>query len=108
VNDYEFGHLQGKEWKRYLAYYCGELPEEELLQLGERSKAWRCRGHFAIGLTRLAEGDREGARKHFRQAAETRLMSVFSRDWASTFLARMEQDSRWPPWILLKQKQPKP
>jgi tetratricopeptide (TPR) repeat protein len=101
--------LSGNEFlKRELDYFCGELPETDLLKGLDRSRWMRCRAHYEIGLTRLADGDRAGAILHFRQAVNTRLILDYRCDWSRSFLARMEKDPTWPPWIPVKKDTPEP
>ncbi len=59
----------------------------------------RCTAHFQIALHLLADGDRAGARDHFRRCVATNYFITMPYHWAAAFLARMEQDPAWPPWI---------
>jgi hypothetical protein len=90
---------EGWYYKR-LDFDCGLMTADELLQAAGTCRPKLCEAHFAIGLHRLADGDRAGARAHFRKSAYTRLYT-WSWDymWARAFLARMEKDPAWPPWI---------
>jgi hypothetical protein len=83
-------------------YFCGDIPASEYLNACGRSKWARSGAHYHIALARLAEKDRDGARDHFRQGVETRLIVLYNVDWCRSFLARMEKDPKWPPWIHLK------
>ncbi|MCI0744869.1 MAG: protein kinase [Verrucomicrobia subdivision 3 bacterium] len=92
-----------KEWsKRLLDYLCADASEAELLKAVGASRNKLCEAHFFIGLTRLADGDRDGARKHFRASVATRVAIYFDYDWSGAFLARLEKDPNWPPWIPIK------
>jgi serine/threonine protein kinase len=84
---------------RIAGYLCGELTEEELLKTASRSKWDQCNCRYWIGLAKLAEGDRSGAREQFRQAVATRAFLLLPYDWSYAFLARLEKDPAWPPWI---------
>jgi tetratricopeptide (TPR) repeat protein len=86
-------------YRRYLDYFCGALTGEELLQAAGPCRPKRCEAHFAIGLHRLAEGDREGAKEHFRKCAATRIFIYWDYMWARAFLERLENEPGWPPWI---------
>jgi serine/threonine protein kinase len=88
--------------KSRLDYLCGDISENEFLKSGDRSRRGRCDVNLAIALTHLAEGDRAGAREHLRQAVQTRLILAWVCDSSRSFLARMEQDPTWPPWIPVK------
>jgi hypothetical protein len=92
----------GEWYFNYLDYTCGLISEDKLLRAARPSRPNQCEAHFAIGLRRLAEGDRQGAREHFRRCAETRVFIYWDYTWARAFLARMEKDPAWPPWIPLK------
>ncbi len=58
--------------------------------------------HYLLGLFRLAEGDRLGAKKHFRKAVDTRAVWAFDWAWSRMFLHRLENDCTWPPWNTAK------
>jgi serine/threonine-protein kinase len=89
-------------YHRYSDCQCGLITEDELLQAAGACRPKRCEAHFLIGLRHLAEGDRPGARTHFRRSADTRVFIYWDYMWARAFLARLEQDPDWPPWIPLK------
>ena len=59
-------------------------------------------GHFWVGLVRLSEGDREGARDSFEKAAATRWLDLPIYSYAQIFLARLKNDPKWPKWIPVK------
>ena len=89
-----------EEWYfKYIDYTCALITEEELLQAARHSRMNRCEAHFAIGLRRLAEGDRKGAKEHFQKCVDTKAFIYFDYTWARAFLKRMEEDPRWPRWI---------
>jgi hypothetical protein len=83
-------------------YLCEDISAEELLKPAGRSKYGQCSCHLVIGLKTLANGDRSGAREHFRKAVATRFFTSTSYGWSRGFLARMEVDPTWPPWIPVK------
>jgi hypothetical protein len=92
-----------REWfKSLFDYFDGTISEEALLQKAEPSKRLQCSAHFKIGLTRLSGGDRVGAREHFSAGVATRFIEILPYDWNRAFLARMEKDPTWPPWIPVK------
>ena len=91
------------EWNQRLADYSSDLiPAEELLRAAGRSRLNRCMAHYQIGLRLLGEGDRPGARDQFRRCVATNAYLMFAYQWAEAFLARLEQDPAWPPWVPAK------
>jgi hypothetical protein len=64
--------------------------------------------HHYIALERLAEGDREGARKHFRKCVATGCHNWENYDRRCAYLDRMKKDPTWPSWIPVKKNEPKP
>jgi tetratricopeptide (TPR) repeat protein len=88
--------------KRPLAeYIAGKISEEEMLKPWEglpRSMG-ECVGHFWVGLVRLSEGDREGARELFEKCVTTHWAGLPIYPYAQIFLARMKNDPKWPRWI---------
>jgi hypothetical protein len=85
-----------------LDYRCGDISEAEFLKVGEGSTWLRSEAHYEIAITRLAEGDRVGAREHFLKATQDRLIMRYTCDWSRSFLARLDKDPAWPPWIPVK------
>jgi hypothetical protein len=55
-----------------------------------------------IGLTRLGEGDRAAARRHFEAGQKVRDPYYPTCMMNSAILARMNRDPNWPPWIPVK------
>jgi serine/threonine-protein kinase len=94
--------LNARERKTFLeqarSYALGTTFEDELLRAARPLRSCRCSAHFLIGVTRLADGDRAGARDHLARAAATR--DYFNNDCtlSRVLLARME-DPAWPPWL---------
>ena len=94
VRNHWYSHL--------LDYNSDQLSAQALLELAGPSRWNRSEAHFHIGLNRLAEGDRTGAREHFRETISKGAFNSFDFDWSRAFLARMERDPNWPPWIPTK------
>jgi tetratricopeptide (TPR) repeat protein len=83
---------------RCVRYNAGELSEDDLIQ-GAKGSQWdQCLAHYDIAMTKLAEGDREGAREHFDKAVKTRAAGWGEYDMSWVFQARLK-DPTWPPWI---------
>ena len=89
-------------YHRLLDYHCNRLSADDLLKQAGPSRWNQSEAHFRIGLTRLAEGDRRGACEHFRQTVALGVYMSFDYDWSKAFLARLEKNPNWPPWIPLK------
>jgi hypothetical protein len=93
----------GREWQqRLLDYECDLIPADELIRAAGGSRLQQCMAHYRIAFHRLGNGDRDGARQHFRQCVATNYFMIAPHTWAQAFLARMEKDSAWPPWIAAK------
>jgi hypothetical protein len=88
--------------ERWLAFNADEISEDGFLEKAGDSKNKQCWAHYAIGMMRLAEGNRVGAKNHFRTALSTNAFSMFAYECCRSFLDRMEHDPKWPPWIPAK------
>jgi serine/threonine protein kinase len=88
---------------RIVEYCAGILPEQEYLKVGAGSRLGHCVDHLFVALDRLSQGDRAGARDHFRQSLDAGAFGFTEYQWARVFLKRMEQDPNWPPWIPLQE-----
>jgi hypothetical protein len=78
------------------------VTRKNLLEYASRSKGYPIRSHFALGVRQLAEGDRISARLHFQQCVAVRAPYLFAYTESRAFLARMQKDPTWPPWIPVK------
>jgi serine/threonine protein kinase len=79
-------------------YIAGELSAEELLDRAGRSQWDQCLAHYYIAMSKLAKGDREGAKEHFNKVIKTRAFFWGPYDMSWVFLSRLK-DPTWPPWI---------
>jgi tetratricopeptide (TPR) repeat protein len=86
-------------YENYLDFSCGRTTAEELLKAAGPYRVKQSEAHFLLGLHRLADGDRRAAREHLRKCVQTRVFMYWEGRWARAFLARMEKDPAWPPWI---------
>jgi tetratricopeptide (TPR) repeat protein len=86
---------------RCLHFKAGDptMKADKLLQLAEGSRWDQCLAHYNIAMMKLAEGDRQGAREHFDKAVKTRASGWGEYDVSWVFLARLEKDPTWPPWV---------
>jgi hypothetical protein len=73
--------------------------EAELLKSAGKYRMKLCFAHYHIGLRRLADGDRDGARRHFQKVLDTKACGAIPYPYARAFLARLERDPAWPKWI---------
>jgi serine/threonine protein kinase len=94
--------------KSLFDYFDGTITEAALLTKAGPSKQLQCSAHFVIGVTRLSGGDRDGAREHFAASVATQYIESMYYDWSRAFLARLEKDPTWPPWIPAQKDEPKP
>ena len=84
---------------RCLRYNAGDLPEDDLVQRAKGSRWNQCLAHYYVAMTKLAEGDRNGAREHFETVVKTRAFLWGAYDMSWVFEARLRKDPTWPPWI---------
>lgn len=90
--------LRGITRKRY-RFYCGDLSADELLEASDSSRLALGKTHFAIGMLRLAVGDRTSARDHFERSAALRNMTAYHTFQSRALLAQLEREPAWPAWI---------
>jgi serine/threonine protein kinase len=98
----QFPPARREHYRLLLEYAAGKLSAGQLLRATAASRQELCVAHLYVAVTALAEGDRGRARLHFRKALATRAWIKFAYDLSWAFLARMEQDPNWPPWIPVK------
>ena len=89
-------------YRRLLDYMTGNLSAEQLLSASAASRTDLCFGHCYVAITLLAEGDRVGARDHFRAAVKTHAYWPYHYHLSWALLGRMEQDPDWPRWLPVK------
>ena len=54
----------------------GHASEAEFIEAAGKSRLFLCRNHYIVGLNRLSDGDRAGAREHFQKALDTGVNSA--------------------------------
>ena len=86
-------------FRKLLANWAGEAPDQALLDAAAGSGRNLCRAHFFIGISKLARGDRAAARQDFRASAGSDLLNFWAWTMSRIMLARLEKDPTWPPWI---------
>jgi tetratricopeptide (TPR) repeat protein len=84
---------------RCLRYNAGDLSADDLLQGAQGSRWNECLAHHYVAMTKLADGDRIGAKEHFDQVVETRATLWGTYDMSWVFRDRLAKDHTWPPWI---------
>jgi tetratricopeptide (TPR) repeat protein len=89
-------------WERVLDYNCDLLSSDEFVKVAGSSRWSQCQAHYFVAMSCLADGDRVSAQNHFRAALNTHAFDLFEFDWSGAFLARLDRDSNWPPWIPAK------
>lgn len=82
-----------------LQFLAGQSSRREFQDRSAAFRVQRCSVHHWIALRSLAQGDRKTARDHFAQSVETGAYILPVLHWSRAFLARLEADPRWPPWI---------
>jgi serine/threonine protein kinase len=90
------------ERKRIISMYDGTISEVELLAAPARGPVDLCARHFNIAWKRLADGDREGARKAFEEAYRFKLVDYITWTTSRIVLIRMK-DPNWPQALLEKE-----
>jgi serine/threonine protein kinase/tetratricopeptide (TPR) repeat protein len=87
---------------KYLTGSRSEADEAEFLKSAGKNRLKLCGTHYVIGLVRLSNGDRVGAREHFQKALDTRFYAHNLYPYARAYLARLKRDETWPKWIEVK------
>lgn len=93
-------------WRKILDYSCGDLGEDALLAQLTDSRSARCEAEFLIGVTHLAMGDRNGARKHFRASSDLKIVLLVEDDMSRALIAQLDREPEWPAWIPSRQVRP--
>jgi tRNA A-37 threonylcarbamoyl transferase component Bud32/tetratricopeptide (TPR) repeat protein len=94
-----FYTLRHEPLLRCLRFNAGELSEDDLVRGAKGSRWDQCLAHYYVAMTKLAEGDRDGAREHFAKVVETRAFIWGPYDMSWVFLDRLKEPPTWPPWI---------
>jgi dienelactone hydrolase/tetratricopeptide (TPR) repeat protein len=90
-------------------YITGKLSEAELVQFAGKNLMLLCFCHYLVGLDRLSDGDRAGAREHFQKALDTKFYAAVIYPYVRAYLARLKRDPAWPKWIPVRgQSETKP
>jgi hypothetical protein len=104
----------GKRWGRtesaladfelLLQFWENKLQEADYLKSPPSERHLRPWRLVNVGMKRLGDGDREGAKAAFTEAYQLRCFGHDEWIWAVTFLVRMNTDPAWPKAIPMKKK----
>jgi serine/threonine protein kinase len=83
-------------------YWAGSWTETKLFEDASKSRAYLSMAHYAVGLVRLSEGDRTGARDHLQKTVDINFYSHPTYTYARAYLERLKRDPEWPKWIPVK------
>jgi serine/threonine protein kinase len=81
---------------------AGKLSEQTFVKEVCGSRYFSCGHQYWVGMARLSEGDRKGAREAFKAAVDTGLYSMIYHAQSRIMLARLDSDPTWPKWIPVK------
>ncbi len=82
-----------------LQFYTGRISAEELAIRAGSSRYQACGDYYRAAMLFLSRGEREAARQYFTHSVETGTHWLIPYQWSRAFLARLERDPHWPPWI---------
>jgi len=88
-----------ESWRKILDYTCGDLDEDAMLTQISSSRTALCQAHFLIGMTHLAKGDRDKARKHFQACSSLRINRYVEDFMSRALIAQLDREPTWPRWI---------
>jgi hypothetical protein len=96
----------GGWYGQVLDFECGGINAEQLLKRAGTSQQNLAEANFDIGITCLADGRQEEAKKYFQAVIDTGLPGSVLYTDSDLILARMEQNPAWPHWIPASATQP--
>ncbi len=76
--------------------------EDELLAKCAGDRFVLSYANYIVAMDALGNGERSTAAHYFRECLETDGFKFSAYWWSRTFLARLEEDPTWPPWIPVK------
>jgi serine/threonine protein kinase len=83
-------------------YLTESKDVEEFLQSSGKSRIISILNHHIVGLVRLSDGDRMGAKEQFQKLLDTKFYALIFYPYARAYLARLTRDEKWPKWIPIK------
>jgi tetratricopeptide (TPR) repeat protein len=90
------------KWPPLKKYLTESKYEAEFLQSRGKDVFSLIFTHYTVGLVRLSDGDRVGAKEHFQKVLDTKFRSHIVYPYARAYLARLNRDPKWPKWIPVK------
>jgi hypothetical protein len=104
ASGFRFRTIPPADWEHLLRFWEGKLNEAEFLRAPVANRKIASERQWEVGMKRLGEGDRDGARKAFTAVFESRAFWSGEWEWSCSFLVRMNTDPEWPKAIPLKKK----
>ena len=103
----EAGRLKRRDLPKFLqAWYgsiesfaAGEISAEQLIEIAGPSRRRQCECYFYLGVTKLAEGDRKAALRHFHASESVQIFNFYEHHLSSALAAQLVRDPNWPVWI---------
>ena len=92
-----------ERWLAIAAYTNGALSADETLAKCAGDRVALSGANYMVAMDALGNGDRAMAAHHFRKCLESDIFYHYPYYWSRTFLARLEEDPTWPPWIPVKE-----
>jgi hypothetical protein len=85
--------------RELMGYRADRVGEQELVELAGDSERDKAEVYWIIGLRKLAQGNREGAKASFNKIASSPMYFWSSVLWARAFAERIDKDPNWPDWL---------
>lgn len=80
---------------KILLYLTGRISQKDLEAGALSSRYYQCEVFFFIGLNKLADGDRSGARAYFKKSVDTGIFHFLEHRWSRSILAMMDRHPDW-------------
>jgi hypothetical protein len=101
---YRWRGMSEADWELFLRFWEGKLDESEFLKAPMAGRRQKIARFYSVGMKRLGEGDREGAREAFTAFYEARTFATGEWEFCCSFLIRMNTDPDWPKAIPVKKR----
>ena len=100
-SDHLIPNIPGRWYHDLLDFHAGLLDEAGLLRQAGESRYNLCEAHFYIGVRKLADRNRTGAKDCFTRVVESGQYYFTESVWSRAFLANID-DPTWLPWLAEK------